>query len=276
MSTLSITETTQAPKRRRLVSLRNFPLFGLTAWLVLIFLYAPLAHVVGYSFNAGRIVMVWEGFSLHWYDVALHDTDIQRALKNSFQVAAVATALSTFFAVMAALGMVRMKRLGKSAAWGLIGLPLIIPEIVLGIGTLAFFIAVGIPLGKFGLILAHTGFCIPFALLPIRARLSQIEAAPFEAAADLGATNAQIIRRITLPLLSPAIVSGALLAFAISIDDFITSFFIAGPGSTTLPVFIFSMIRSNVTPEVNAISTLLLLFSSVILIGSYVLNRVRR
>jgi spermidine/putrescine transport system permease protein len=113
-------------------------------------------------------------------------------------------------------------------------------------------------------------------MLPIRARLVSLEAAPFEAASDLGASEWQILRRITLPLLSPAIIAGALLAFAISIDDFITSFFVAGPGATTLPVYIFGMIRSNITPEVNAISTLLLLFSGIVLIGSYVLDRVRR
>jgi spermidine/putrescine transport system permease protein len=126
------------------------------------------------------------------------------------------------------------------------------------------------------MMIAHTAFCVPFALLPIRARLSQLDAAPFEAAADLGANERQILRRITLPLLSPAIISGALLAFAISIDDFITSYFIAGPGSTTLPVYIFGMIRSTVTPEVDAISTLLLLFSGIVLVGSYVLQRRRR
>ncbi len=268
--------TQTAPKRRRLVNLRNFPSFTATSWAVLIFLYLPLVYVVGYSFNAGRIVMIWSGFSLHWYAVALQDINIQRALTNSLKIALVATLLSTTLAVLAALGLVRMRRNGKRIAWALIGIPLIIPEIVLAIGTLAFFMAVKIPLGIFGMTLAHTAFCIPFALLPIRARLSQLDAAPFEAASDLGANDRQILRRITLPLLSPAIISGGLLAFAISIDDFITSFFLSGPGSTTLPVYIFGMIRSNVTPEVNAISTMLLLFSGIVLIGSYVLNRVRR
>ncbi len=268
--------TTATTKRRRLVNLRNFPTFTATSWAVLIFLYLPLVYVIGYSFNSGRMVMIWEGFSLHWYTVAIQDINIQRALTNSLKIAVVATTLSTVLAVLASLGLVRMARNGKRIAWALIGIPLIIPEIVLAIGTLAFFMAVKIPLGIFGLILAHTAFCIPFALLPIRARLSQLDAAPFEAAYDLGANDREILRRITLPLLSPAIVSGALLAFAISIDDFITSFFIAGPGATTLPVYIFGMIRSNVTPEVNAISTLLLLFSGIVLISSYVLNRVRR
>jgi spermidine/putrescine transport system permease protein len=267
---------TAPSKRGKLVNLRNFPGFTSTSWFVRFFLYIPLLYVVVYSFNSSRIGSIWKSFSIKWYGKVLENTDIQRALKNSLQVGFAATLLSTVLAVMAALGLLRMQRAGKAVAMALIGAPLIIAEIVLAVGTLGLFIAVGIPLGKVGLIVAHTAFCIPFALLPIRARLSQLDMAPFEAASDLGANERQILRRITLPLLSPAIVAGALLAFAISIDDFITSFFVAGPGSTTLPVYIFGMIRSTVTPEVNAISTLLLLFSGVVLLGSYLIQRKRR
>ena len=267
---------TSSRKRGKLVNLRNFPGFKPTAWFVLFFLYSPLLYVVIYSFNSSRIGAVWESFSVKWYFRVFENTDIQRALKNSLQVGLVATILSTTLAVMAALGLLRMQRAGKAVAMALIGAPLIIAEIVLAVGTLGLFIAVGVPLGKVGLMVAHTAFCIPFALLPIRARLSQLDMAPFEAASDLGANERQILRRITLPLLAPAIFAGALLAFAISIDDFITSFFVAGPGATTLPVYIFGMIRSTVTPEVNAISTLLLLFSGSVLIGSYLIQRKRR
>jgi len=272
---MSAVKTTPS-KRGKLVNLRNFPGFTSTSWLVMFFLYIPLVYVVFYSFNSSRIGSIWKSFSIKWYGKVLENTDIQRALKNSLQVGFAATLLSTVLAVMAALGLLRMQRAGKAVAMALIGAPLIIAEIVLAVGTLGLFIAVGIPLGKVGLIVAHTAFCIPFALLPIRARLSQLDMAPFEAASDLGANERQILRRITLPLLSPAIVAGALLAFAISIDDFITSFFVAGPGSTTLPVYIFGMIRSTVTPEVNAISTLLLLFSGIVLLGSYLIQRKRR
>ena len=271
-----MTETQTTTKRRRLVNLRNFPTFTAVSAFVLIFLYLPLVYVVFYSFNSSRIGSVWKGFSPKWYGKVFQNHDIQRALSNSLQVGIVATILSTVLAVMAALGLLRMKRAGKAVAMALIGAPLIIAEIVLAVGTLGLFIAIGIPLGKTALIVAHTAFCIPFALLPIRARLSQLEVAPFEAAADLGASERQILRRITLPLLSPAIVAGALLAFAISIDDFISSFFLAGPGATTLPVYIFGMIRSTVTPEVNAISTLLLVFSGIVLIGSYAIQQRRR
>ncbi len=271
-----MTTSHTAPKRRRLVNLRNFPSFTAVSWGVLFFLYIPLAYVLFYSFNSSRIATIWQSFSLHWYSVTFHDPDIQRALSNSIKIAIGATIFSTFFAVIAALGLLRMKRAGSAFAWALIGAPLLIAEIVLAVGTLAFFRAVNIPLGLVAMTIAHTAFCIPFALIPIRARLGQLDNAPFEAAADLGANEVQILRRITLPLLAPAIISGALLAFAISIDDFITSFFLSGPGSTTLPVFIFGMIRSTVTPEVDAISSLLLLFSGVVLISSYVLNRRRR
>ena len=262
-----------APKKRKLVNLRNFPLFTSVSGFVLFFLYIPLVYVIIYSFNSSRIGSVWKSFSPKWYGKVFENTDIQRALTNSLYVGIIATVLSTLFAVMAALGLLRMKRAGKAVALALIGAPLIIAEIVLAVGTLGLFIAIGIPLGKFALVIAHTAFCIPFALLPIRARLSQLDVAPFEAAADLGANEREILRRITLPLLAPAIVAGALLAFAISIDDFISSFFVAGPGATTLPVYIFGMIRSTVTPEVNAISTLLLLVSGIVLLGSYAIQR---
>ena len=242
---------TSSRKRGKLVNLRNFPGFKPTAWFVLFFLYSPLLYVVIYSFNSSRIGAVWESFSVKWYFRVFENTDIQRALKNSLQVGLVATILSTTLAVMAALGLLRMQRAGKAVAMALIGAPLIIAEIVLAVGTLGLFIAVGVPLGKVGLMVAHTAFCIPFALLPIRARLSQLDMAPFEAASDLGANERQILRRITL-------------------------FFVAGPGATTLPVYIFGMIRSTVTPEVNAISTLLLLFSGSVLIGSYLIQRKRR
>ena len=270
------TATSTVTKRRRLVNLRNFPTFRLVSWFVLFFLYIPLAYVVVYSFNSSRIATIWEGFSTHWYTTTLHNTDMQRALKNSLIIAVVATIASTFLAVIAALGLVRMRKFGRAVAWSMIGAPLIIAEIVLAVGTLAFFMAVHIPLGKVAMMIAHTAFCIPFALLPIRARLSQLDVAPFEAAADLGASEREILRRITIPLLMPAIVAGALLSFAISIDDFMTSFFLSGPGSTTLPVYIFGMIRSTVTPEVDAISSLLLLFSGIVLVSSYIIGNRRR
>jgi spermidine/putrescine transport system permease protein len=259
------------PRRKKLVNLRNFPFFTSISYFVLFVLYAPLVLVIFYSFNRNRTAQIWTGFSTRWYTDVFTNTDVVRSLKNSLIVGSAATVLSTALAIAAALGLLRMGRKGSAFAIGLLGAPLIIPEIVSAVGTLGFFLFVKIPLGHIALILAHTAFCVPFAMLPIRARLVSLERSSFEAAADLGANEWKIFTRITLPLLAPGIMAGALLAFAISLDDFITSFFIAGPGSTTLPVYIFGMIRSNVTPAINALSTLLLLVSALTLVASYTL-----
>jgi spermidine/putrescine transport system permease protein len=246
------------------------------AAIVFGFLYIPLVFVVGYSFNSNRVVTVWKGFSLEWYADVLSNDDIQRAVINSLRVASISTVLSVLFATGLAIGLLRMARAGKTVAWSLIMAPLVIPEIVFAIGTLALLVQIRFPLGVDAITLAHTAFCIPFALLPIRARLRSVDLAVYEAAADLGANEWVIFRRITLPLLAPGIVAGALLAFIISLDDFIVSYFLAGAGGTTLPVYIFGMIRNAITPGVNALSTLLLLVSVVIVTISYIIARRKR
>lgn len=257
-------------------ALKDFPTFRLMSILVFAFLYLPLLFVVGYSFNQNRVVTVWKGFSLQWYAEVLGNNDIQRALMNSLRVATVATILSVLLALGLAIGLLRMARAGRTFAWALIGAPLVLPEIVFAIGTLAFFVQLRVPLGVNAITLAHTAFCIPFALLPIRARLRSVDLAVYEAAADLGANEWRVFRRITLPLLAPGVVAGALLAFIISLDDFIVSYFLAGPGGTTLPVYIFGMIRNAITPGVNALSTLLLLASVLIVTLSYAITRRKR
>ena len=257
-------------------SQKNFPLFGPIAAVVFAFLYIPLVFVVGYSFNSNRVVTVWKGFSLEWYADVLTNDDIQRAVMNSLRVASISTVLSVLFATGLAIGLLRMARAGRTFAWSLIMAPLVIPEIVFAIGTLALFVQIRFPLGVDAITLAHTAFCIPFALLPIRARLRTVDLSIYEAAADLGANEWTIFRRITLPLLAPGIVAGALLAFIISLDDFIVSYFLAGAGGTTLPVYIFGMIRNAITPGVNALSTLLLLVSVVIVTISYIITRRKR
>jgi spermidine/putrescine transport system permease protein len=246
------------------------------AAIVFGFLYIPLVFVVGYSFNSNRVVTVWKGFSLEWYADVLTNDDIQRAVMNSLRVASISTVLSVLFATGLAIGLLRMARAGRTFAWSLIMAPLVIPEIVFAIGTLALFVQIRFPLGVDAITLAHTAFCIPFALLPIRARLRSVDLAVYEAAADLGANEWVIFRRITLPLLAPGIVAGALLAFIISLDDFIVSYFLSGAGGTTLPVYIFGMIRNAITPGVNALSTLLLLVSVLIVTVSYIIARRKR
>ena len=214
---------------------------------------------------------VWKGFTLDWYVEVMGNDDIQRAVINSLRIATISTILSVILATGLAIGLLRMVRAGRTAAWSLIMAPLVIPEIVFAIGTLALFVQIRFTLGVDAITLAHTAFCIPFALLPIRARLRSVDLSIYEAAADLGANEWTIFRRITLPLLAPGIVAGALLAFIISLDDFIVSYFLAGAGGTTLPVYIFGMIRNAITPGVNALSTLLLLASVVIVTISYVI-----
>ena len=252
-------------------SLKNFPLFGPITAIVFAFLYVPLLFVIGYSFNSNRIVTVWKGFTFDWYVEVMGNDDIQRAVINSLRIATISTILSVILATGLAIGLLRMVRAGRTAAWSLIMAPLVIPEIVFAIGTLALFVQIRFTLGVDAITLAHTAFCIPFALLPIRARLRSVDLSIYEAAADLGANEWTIFRRITLPLLAPGIVAGALLAFIISLDAFIVSYFLAGAGGTTLPVYIFGMIRNAITPGVNALSTLLLLASVVIVTISYVI-----
>ena len=257
-------------------ALRDFPGFRAVSIAVFSFLYLPLLFVVGYSFNENRVVTVWKGFSLQWYADVLGNDDIQRALWNSLRVGIVATVVSVALATGIAVGLLRLARSGRTFAWGLIGAPLIIPEIVFAIGTLALFVQLRVPLGVNAITLAHIAFCIPFALLPIRARLAGIDPSVYEAAADLGAPERVIFRRITMPLLAPGLVAGALLAFIISLDDFLVSYFLAGPGGTTLPVYIFGMIRNAITPGVNALSTLLLVVSVSIITISFAVARRRR
>ena len=273
--------TTRRGKARRArrgvgAGLRDFPTFRAVSYLVFAFLYLPLVFVVAYSFNSNRVVSVWRGFTFSWYAEVLGNDDIQRALINSLRIAFIATIVSVILATGLAIGLLTMARAGRTFAWTLIGAPLIIPEIVFAIGTLALFVQSRVPLGVNAITLAHIAFCIPFALLPIRARLRGVDPAVYEAAADLGANEWTIFRRITMPLLAPGIVAGALLAFIISLDDFIVSYFLAGPGGTTLPVYIFGMIRNAITPGVNALSTLMLVASILIVSLSYLLTRKRR
>jgi len=256
--------------------LRDFPTFTAASIAVLAFLYLPLLFVVGYSFNTNRVVTVWKGFTFDWYADVLGNDDIQRAVLNSLRVAVIATIVSVLLAVGLAIGLIRMARAGRALAWALIGAPLILPEIVLAIGTLALFVQLRMPLGVPAITLAHIAFCVPFALLPIRARLRGIDPAIYEAAADLGASEWVIFGRITVPLLAPGIVAGALLAFIISLDDFLVSYFLAGPGGTTLPVYIFGMIRNSITPGVNALSTMLLAVSVIVVTIAYLITRRKR
>ncbi|MCB6183253.1 ABC transporter permease [Leeia sp. TBRC 13508] len=249
---------------------------GPTAWFALVYLYLPILILIVLSFNANKVATIWSGFSLDWYARVWDNPNILRAAKNSFIVATGATIVSTTFATMAALAMSAGKFRGQSFVNAMLGLPLLAPEIVTAVATLLFFLAIGLELGMLSVLVAHTVFCIPFAYMPIRARLEGMDPRYKEAAADLYATPWITFWRITFPLLMPGIVSGAMLAFIISLDDFVITFFVAGAGATTLPVYIFGMIRMGITPEVNAISAMMLLVSIAFVLLSWLVGKARQ
>ena len=240
---------------------------------VFLFLYLPIFILVIYSFNANKIVGVWTGFSLEWYRVLLHDAAIGSALRVSLWVATWSTLISTILGTLAALVLERYRFRGKLTFDAVLYLPIIIPDIVMALSTLLFFVILAIPLSRNTVLIAHVAFNISFVAVVVRARLADMDKRLEEAAADLGANEWTTFRRVTLPLLMPGIVAGALLAFTLSLDDFVITFFVAGPGSTTLPVRVYSMIKFGVTPEVNAISTLMLVGSTLLVVISLLLQR---
>jgi len=249
---------------------------GLTTWTVFffVFLYLPIVVLIFYSFNANRMVMNWGGFGLHWYAKAFQNDDIQSAVWNSLIVATVATIIATAIATIGALVLARGGNFrGKTVSLGLITLPLMVPEIVTAVAVLIFFASIGINWGLGNVIIAHITFCIPFAFMPIRARLEGMDTTLEQAARDLYASEWETFRYVTVPLLMPGIVAGAMLSFVISMDDFIITLMVGGAGSTTLPVYIYSMIRRGLTPEINAVSTMLLLVSIAIVTAYWITSK---
>jgi len=252
------------------------PYRGLGGWTIafFIFLYLPIVVLIFYSFNANRMVMNWGGFGFDWYLKAFQNADIQKAVWNSLIVATVATIFSTAIATIGALVLARGGNFrGKTISLGLITLPLMVPEIVTAVAVLIFFSAIGMNWGLGNVIIAHITFCIPFAFMPIRARLEGMDTSLEQAARDLYASEWETFRFVTVPLLMPGIVAGAMLAFVISMDDFIITLMVGGAGSTTLPVYIYSMIRRGLTPEINAVSTVLLLVSIGIVTAYWVVSK---
>ena len=265
----------------RRLNLRYQPGFGTLAFLCLFMLYAPIVVLIVFSFNENRSVAVWTEFSTDWYVSAFHNEGIRAAAWVSLKLAAVATVVATVIATAAALATTRTRAFrGMTTAYLVINQPLMVPEIVTAVATLSFFALLraegGIYFGFGNLIIAHTVFCIPFAYMPIRARLEDMNLTLEEAAADLYANAWQTFYRVTLPLLVPGIAAGAMLAFIVSFDDVIITAFVAGPGETTLPIYIFGAIRRGVTPEINAISTIVLGVSVLFVTLFYFISRRRR
>jgi len=266
--------STGAGKGKKILPVGHYR--GLGAWTVVffIFLYLPIVVLVFYSFNANRMVMNWGGFGIEWYVKAFQNDDIQKAVWNSLIVATFATIFSTAIATIGALVLARGGNFrGKTVSLGLITLPLMVPEIVTAVAVLIFFSAIGMNLGLGNVIIAHVTFCIPFAFMPIRARLEGMDTSMEQAARDLYASEWETFRYVTVPMLMPGIVAGAMLAFVISMDDFIITLMVGGAGSTTLPVYIYSMIRRGLTPEINAVCTVLLIVSVAIVTAYWVVSR---
>jgi spermidine/putrescine transport system permease protein len=229
------------------------------------YIYLPILILIIFSFNSQRLNITWEHFSLQWYQTLFRDQDVLLATRNTLIVAFISTFTATVIGTMAALALQRYRFPGYVLADSILYIPVIIPEVVIGISLLAFFAAVGIRLGLTTITLAHIAFNIPFVTLVVRARLHGFDRSVEEAAMDLGANELLTFWRITLPTILPGVLSGALLAFTLSLDDYVITYFTAGPGSTTLPLRIFSMVRFAVTPEVNALSTLWVLTVFIVL-----------
>ena len=275
-TTAAQTPPVAIPRRLNLHTIRaNFNQNVLT-WLAIgmfLFLYLPIIILIIYSFNANKVVGVWTGFSIQWYIELLNDKAIIDSLKISLWVGIWSTIVSTVLGSLAALALERFRFPGKLTFDAVLYLPIIIPDIVMALSTLLFFVIFTIPLSRYTILIAHIAFNISFVAIVVRARLADMDTDLEEAAADLGADEWTTFRRITLPLLMPGIVAGALLAFTLSLDDFVITFFVAGPGSTTLPVRVYSMIKFGVTPEVNAVSTLMFIGSTLLVVISLLVQR---
>ena len=257
----------------------RLPGFTTIALAAFVLLYLPIFTLVIYSFNASNSVAVWGGVSLNWYSTAWANADVKAATLRSLVIGASAAGLSTALATMAALGTTRRKAFkGQTFIYVLINQPLMVPEVVTAVALLIFFGIIKVATGYQGLgylIAAHTAFCIPFAYLPIRARLESMDLALETAAADLYASPWQTFRRVTLPLLAPGIMAGAMLAFVISLDDVVITEFVKSAGQDTLPTYMLGQLRRAFTPEVNAISTMLLGVTLVLLTAFFLLTRKR-
>lgn len=223
-----------------------------------VFLYAPLLVVVVYSFNASRLNAEWAGFTLRWYRELFGDAELLAAAGNSLLVALACSVLATSLGTLAALA------LG----------PVAVPEMLLGVSLLLAFVLLEVSLGLLSITLAHTVFSIGFVMVAVRARLAGLDPALLEAARDLGAGPWQTFRRVTLPLILPGVLAGALMAFTLSLDDFVVSFFTAGADASTLPLKLYAMLKTGVTPKVNAVSTLLLMLTISLIVLAHRLARI--
>lgn len=265
--------TVLRPVRERpgpLEYMRRWPLRVIVG-ATLLFLYLPLITLIAFSFNDSRRNIVWQGFTLKYYDKALHNESLIQAFANSMTIAFFCTILSVIIGALAAVLLWRFRFPGKTALEGAMALPIVVPEICMGVAMLVFFARVlpwpmGLPwpLNLGAIIIAHVSFAFPFVATVVRARLASFNRELEEAAKDLGANEWRTFMDVLVPHMQPGLVAGALLAFTLSLDDFVITFFTAGPDTITFPVKVYSMVRFSVTPEVNAASTILIVLTVVL------------
>ncbi|MFI3205720.1 MAG: ABC transporter permease [Clostridia bacterium] len=240
--------------------------------VLLILMYVPILMVIIYSFNASKIYAVWDGFTLDWYKELFADKSYFEALMNSLVLASTSSVSAAIIGTLGACGMKKVKLRSKGIIEYISTLPIMIPEIILAMVFLAFFSLIGLPFGMTTLIISHTAFCIPYIYMQVSSRLVGLDKSLEESARDLGASNLQAFRDITLPLISPAIASGMLLSFAMSLDDVIISVFVTGVNVNTLPLKIYTQLKTGVSPKVNALCTLMFIATVILCILSVVIQ----
>jgi spermidine/putrescine transport system permease protein len=246
-----------------------------TTYLILIylFLYVPIAVVVFFSFNNSYVSLLWHGFTWHWYSVLFHDADMGVVAWHSLWLGIVASTVATFFGLIAAVALFRYKFFGKNILQLLIFVMIVLPDLVLGVSLLILMSLVHFPLGFWSLLVAHITFCLPFAIIITGNQLRQLDKHILEAGRDLGASEWQLYRHVIVPLVLPGLISSWLLSFTMSIDDVIISFFVSGPNYEILPLRIYSMVKLGVSPEINALCTILLALTFTLTLVAYFLQK---
>lgn len=244
------------------------PLSYLYAGAIYLFLYLPIFMVVGYSFNTNDNNLVFRGFTVRWYGSMFHNHSLMSSLLLTLELALVSTLISVVLGTLAAIGMHRYDFKMKKTLDNMLYVPIVIPELVIGIASLATFTTLNITLSFWTLVIAHVTFCVPYMIITLRARIAGFDRSIEEAAMDLGANQFRTLRRVTIPMLMPGIISGALLSITLSLDDVIISYFVTGAGDTTLPIKVYGMARGKISTEVYALFTLMI----VIAVASYLLS----
>lgn len=255
---------------------KKFQLSKIYLAIVMLITYLPIVMVVIFSFNDSKLTVGWKGFTWKWYESLFQNEALMEALKNSIVLGLISCAAAAVIGTLGAIGMARVNYKSKGMMEYLSTIPIMVPEIILGMVFMAFFSLLGLPFGMTTLVIAHTAFCIPYVFMMVKARLVGIDKSLEEAARDLGASPHRIFFDITLPLIMPAVASGCLLAFAMSFDDVVISIFVNGPKLSTLPIKVYTQLKTGVTPEINALCTIILAVVIVILLLSSLFEKRRK